>query len=109
MFAVIYRFYILPGKEEEYQRLWHAIATYFVEKRGALGSTLHKAEEGLWIAYSRWPDKATRDRSWPGEDAPSEELPDSVRQAIIKTKSCVDQNKKLPEICMDVVEDLLLK
>lgn len=57
MFAVIYRGYVKPNKEKEYRQLWHQIATYFVEKRGALGSCLHKTKEGLWLAYSRWPDK----------------------------------------------------
>lgn len=47
MFAVIYRAYIKSGYEAEYQKLWRKIATYFVEKRGALGSCLHKTNEGM--------------------------------------------------------------
>ena len=91
MFAVIYRSYILPGQEAEYQRLWHQIATYFVEHRGAIGSCLHKSNEGYWLAYSRWPDKATRDASWPGDDAPSDVLPKNIRLAIIDIKKCADE------------------
>lgn len=108
MFAVIYRGYVKPNREKEYQRLWHKIAAYFVKNRGALGSCLHKTEEKLWLAYSRWPDKKTRDASWPGEDASSEELPDEIRQAVIQIKDCIDQDRKLPEICMEVVDDLLV-
>lgn len=108
MFAVIYRSYLKPGRETEYQKLWHQIATYFVGQRGAIGSCLHKADDGMWLAYSRWPDQATRDASWPGENAPSTELPDEVRLAIVKIKDCVDQERKLPEICLEVVDDLLL-
>ncbi len=108
MFAVIYQSYLKPGREEDFQKAWNEIATYFVEKRGAIGSCLHKAEDGKWIAYSRWPDKATRDASWPKEEnAPSEELPLEVRQAIILIKECIDQDQKLPDICMNVVKDLL--
>lgn len=108
MFAVIYQSYLKPGREEDFQKAWHEIAAYFVEKRGALGSCLHKAEDGKWIAYSRWPDKATRDASWPEEkNGPSKELPEEVRQAIILIKECIDQDQKLPDICMDVVKDLL--
>lgn len=47
MFAIIYQSYIKPGRESEYQKLWHKIANYFVECRGALGSTLHRTEDGL--------------------------------------------------------------
>ena len=108
MFAVIYQSYLNPGREADYQRAWHQIASYFVAKRGALGSCLHKAEDGKWIAYSRWPDKATRDASWPGQNAPSNELPEEIRQAILMVKDCIDQDRKLPDICMDVVNDLLL-
>ena len=108
MFAVIYQGYLKPGREEEYLQAWHQIATYFVNHRGAIGSCLHKAEDGKWIAYSRWPDKATRDASWPtGENAPSKELPIEIQQAILQIKDCIDQDKKLPDICMEVVRDLL--
>ena len=36
MFAVIYRSYLLPGKDARYQELWHKIAEYFVAERGAI-------------------------------------------------------------------------
>jgi hypothetical protein len=109
MIAIIYRGYLKPNREADYRRAWHIVASYFVEKRGALGSCLHQAADGMWVAYSRWPDKATRDASWPGDDAPSFDLPDKVREAIIVIQDSTDQDRKLPEICLDVVEDLLLK
>lgn len=108
MFAAIYRSVIKPDKEEEYQKLWRQVASYFINHRGALGSCLHKTEDGIWLAYSRWPDKATRDASWPGENAPSNELPDEIREAIIRIKDCGDSNKIFPEIAMEIVDDLLI-
>jgi len=69
---------------------------------------LHKTAEGYWLAYSRWPDKATRDASWPGENAPSNVLPDDIKEAIIEIKNCIDQERKFPEICMEIVDDLLI-
>ena len=113
MFVAIYQGYLKPGFEEEYQQLWEIIATYFVEKRGALGSCLHRSSEGLWVAYSRWPDRATRDASWPGgpgdsgDRAPSDELPDEVRRAIVRIKECMDQDRKIPDLALEVVNDLL--
>ncbi|MCS5712401.1 hypothetical protein [Candidatus Berkiella aquae] len=107
MFAVIYQGYLRPNQEENYQRAWQIVASYFKEHRGALGSCLHKTKNDLWVAYSRWPDKATRDASWPGEDAPASELPENVKQAIKTIQSCLDPKRKIAEIAMDVVNDLL--
>ncbi len=108
MFAVIYRLYLKPDTEEVYRAAWHTVATYFVNARGALGSCLHQAQDGMWVAYSRWPDKATRDASWPGDDAPSDALPTEVKEAIKAIQNSTDQTRKLPEIGMEVVEDLLV-
>ena len=83
------------------------VAAYFVQKRGALGSLLYRTEEGLWVAYSRWPSKALRDASWPGENAPSDELPNEIRAAVITIQRCVDQERKIPEICMELVAEVI--
>jgi len=107
MFAVIYRGYVKPGFDSEYQKAWHKVAAYFIECRGAIGSCLHQADDGLWVAYSRWPDRATRDAAWPGENAPAAEFPEDIKQAIHSIKNCLDGDRKLPEIAMDVVDDLL--
>lgn len=107
LFAVIYQGYIKEGRETEYNQAWHVVATYFIEHRGSLGSSLHRAESGLWLAYSRWPDKATRDASWPGEGAPSSDLPERVRQAVLTIKECLES--QLPELTMEVVDDLLIR
>ena len=110
MFAVIYRGRIYPGTEETYQGLWHKIAKYFLEHRGAYGSCLHKTPDGDWIAYSRWPDKATRDASWPQNgDELSQTLDPDIKAAILDLKSCIDKNYPFQEICMEVTDDLLLK
>lgn len=108
MFAVLYRGYLKPGCETDYKKHWHKLAHYFVEQRGAIGSCLHQAEDGLWVAYSRWPDKATRDASWPGDNAPADTLPEDIKMAITVIKNCLDPERKLPEICMEVVDDLLV-
>ena len=105
MFAVIYRGYIKPGFEEEYQKHWKTVATYFVEQRGSLGSTLHKSDDGMWIAYSRWPDKATRDSSWPrDQEAINSFFPASICEAIQGIKASLDASRLLPEICMEIKE-----
>lgn len=109
MFAVIYQGYVKSNRETEYKKSWHAIADYFIKHCGAIGSCLHQAENGMWLAYSRWPDKATRDASWPKDGAPSKEIPDDIKFAINTLKDCLDQDRKLPEICMEVIDDMLIQ
>ena len=84
------------------------MARYFIEKRGAIGSCLHRTSDGMWLAYSRWPNKETQEASWPGEGAPSDELPPKIREAVLTIKDCLDPDLKLPDIRMEVIEDLLL-
>ena len=108
-FAVIYRGYLKPGREGDYQNAWQAVAQYFIKHRGATGSCLHQTLDGMWVAYSRWPDQKTRDASWPGENAPSNELPQEIREAVAIIQDCLDLDRKLPDICMEVVNDLLLR
>lgn len=107
-FAVIYRGYLKQDRESDYQNAWQTVAQYFVKHRGAIGSCLHRASDGMWVAYSRWPDQKTRDASWPGENAPSDELPQEIRNALKTIQDCLDSDKKLPDICMEVVNDLFL-
>lgn len=89
MFAVIYRGSILPGKEDEYQQAWMLVATYFKECRGALGSCLHKSETGEWIAYSRWPDKQTRDASWPKDEEVCKTISPEVCEAMFALRAAL--------------------
>lgn len=105
VFAVLYRFYLLPGMEEEYITHWKTVANFFVKERGALGSTLHKSQEGYWVAYSKWPSKAVRDASWSKDEDVFAALPTLVQQAIKSIKSCADVDRgEFPEICMEIVE-----
>jgi len=107
MFAVIYRSFVKPGSESQYQQSWKQVAEYFIEHCGAIGSALHQTDEGMWLAYSRWPDKATRDASWPSDDLVSEKFPSEIINAIVTLKGCLDPDRKFPDITMTVVDDLL--
>lgn len=110
MFAVIYRGFIKRGLEQEYQHLWRKVATHFIRHQGALGSCLHKTSEGEWIAYSRWPDKLTRDSCWPQEgENPAGTLSAEIQEVILKLKECIDKEQPFQEICMDVMDDLIFE
>lgn len=104
MFAVIYRGFIYPHRDEAYRTAWKTIADHFIQHCGALGSTLHRSAEGEYIAYSRWPNRETRDASW-GDNA-TKPLNAEVQHAIETLKSCIDFNKSYEEIPMEVVTNL---
>jgi len=101
MFAVIYRCTIYPERESEYRHVWRQITHYLKSQRGALGSCLHKTEQGEWVAYSRWPNKETRDSAWVAQEG----LTPEIQAAIAILKSCM--TKPHEEICLEVEEDLL--
>ncbi len=62
-FAVIYRWRIRSGMEDQFQQAWATITKSFIETRNALGSRLHKAADGSWIAYAQWPTRQAWDKS----------------------------------------------
>ncbi len=105
VYAVIYRGYVKKGKELEYQNCWKLLATYFTKNRGALGSTLHKTEDDLWVVYSRWPDKKTKEANW-SEDLDSSTFPEEIKNAVIGLKSCLDPKEKFPEIGTTVISEI---
>ena len=102
MFAVIYRGFVHSGRENEYQKAWRQVADYFVKHCGALGSSLHKSDQGEWIAYSRWPDQETRDATWITETDLSEEMKSTIKNL----KDCIDREKPYEEICMSLIESI---
>ncbi len=104
MFAVIYRATIKTGSEENYKKAWQVVAEYFIKCQGAFGSCLHKSENGVWVAYSRWPDRQTRDASW-GDHVDQSAFPPEIIHAVQVIKDCIEEH--YPDICMDVECDLL--
>lgn len=104
MFAVIYKGFVLEEKEDSYLKTWSFVAKYFKKNCEALGSTLHKTEDGEYVAYSRWPTKETRDRYWTSQDA---YVSDEMKKAITILKSCLDPNKPSSEIQLHVVKDFI--
>jgi len=56
-FAVIYRWRIRPGCEDQFQKAWATTTKTFMADRAALGSRLHHADGGTWVAYAQWPTR----------------------------------------------------
>lgn len=98
-FVVIYRWRLHPDKEQQFVEVWSRNTPLIIERCGGQGSRLHKGEDGIWLAYAQWPDKATWQASYsvPNWDAEGGRL---MQEAVIES---------LPRIYLNPVADYLLK
>ena len=94
MFAVVYRWRLRPGSEEQFQDGWERVTRAIRSGCGSYGSRLHRADDGTWVAYARWPDAATRERCTFDEPEGERLMAESVAE-------------RFPELTLDLVSDLL--
>lgn len=59
MFAVIYRWQVVPGLEAQFETGWRRGTERIAAEFGGWGSRLHKADGGVFVAYAQWPDEET--------------------------------------------------
>ncbi len=59
-YAVLYRWRLHPGMEEQFQRGWRLVTLAILDRCGSYGSRLHRCADGTWLAYARWPSAAAR-------------------------------------------------
>lgn len=62
-FAVVYQWRVRVGMESQFRSAWEDLTAFLREHRGALGSRLHRTDNGTIVAYAQWPDQATWERS----------------------------------------------
>lgn len=94
MFAVIYRWRLHQGREEQFEAGWHRVTLAMHRHCGSYGSRLHRADDGIWVAYARWPDAATR-----------EGCPDVDPKGVAMMSEAIAE--RLPTIRCEVRDDLL--
>ena len=63
MFAVIYRWQVVPGLEAQFEAGWRRGTARIATEFGGWGSRLHAAGGGVYVAYAQWPDEATWKRA----------------------------------------------
>lgn len=80
-FAVVYRWRLVEGKEEQFRAAWERVTLALLTHRGALGSRLHRTEDDTWLAYAQWPDRETWQRSRDAEPIDAASL-DQMRDAV---------------------------
>lgn len=96
-FAVIYRWRLVPGMETTFCEGWERVTILLKAKRGALGSRLHRADDGTWVAYAQWPSR----EAWEASGARG--AIDSVAAAMM-TESTAEY---IGTTCLDPVCDRL--
>ncbi len=96
MFAVIYRWRVKPGMEEQFRDAWHRGTLAIRERFGTGGSRLHRAEDGSWLAYARWPSAEARAAALAQDPDP----------AVVELRGCVEE--LVEQIPMTIVDDLLV-
>jgi len=67
MIAVVLEFDVISGKEDAFIDSWNKTTEVIYENFGSLGSRLHRAKEGKFIAYAQWPSKEVyeNEQHWP--------------------------------------------
>ena len=58
MFIALYEFKVKAGFESQFEESWAIVTEHIYQKRGSLGSRLHKAKDGTYVAYAQWPNEA---------------------------------------------------
>lgn len=94
VFAVVYRWRLRPGMEEQFVDGWERVTRAIHRSCGSYGSRLHRCSDGTWLAYARWPDAAARD-ACEHEEHEGRRL---MREAVAED---------LDEVTMTIVSDLL--
>jgi heme-degrading monooxygenase HmoA len=96
MFVALYRWKLREGQEEKFREGWRRRTGEIYQKCGSLGSRLHRAEDGTWMAYAQWPDR----HAW--EAARQVAVTDTEAPVLMKESIEVSY----PEMLLEVAEDL---
>tara|TARA_R110000765_G_scaffold222003_1_gene326097 strand:- start:20786 stop:21091 length:306 start_codon:yes stop_codon:yes gene_type:complete len=98
MYAIIYKFNVIEGHENDFEIAWEKLTEAFMTYSGGLGSRLHKDKEGYYIAYAQWPDRETWKKA-------GSKLPKNTEKWIKAMKDSSEGTEILYEL--DVMNDLL--
>lgn len=89
MFAVIYRWRLKPGHEDQFVDGWSRVTRAMHTDCGSHGSRFHRAADGTWVAYARWPDARTRDRCRHTDVEGEQMMSDAVAEQLQSTKLAI--------------------
>lgn len=96
--CVIYRWKLRPGLEAQFVAAWKRGTQLIMQHRGALGSRLHKSEDGTWYAYAQWPSK----EHWRAHQAAAP-LDSEISRLMLEAEEV-----EFPPVCLTPAADFLL-
>ena len=97
MFAVLYRWRVKVGMEEEFSDAWGRATEAIYRMKGSLGSRLMRAPDGDFYALAQWPTREMwleRNQPTAANTTASHQMREAIEHAF-------------PPVELDVVEDLV--
>jgi quinol monooxygenase YgiN len=84
MFCVLYKFTVKPGYADHFRHHWAAVTQWYYRNAGSLGSRLHRASTGEFIAYAQWQTRVQWEQHRERADAELQTHRQAMREACEK-------------------------
>lgn len=97
-FCVLYRWRVVPGKEQQFLGAWETVTREIRDHEGGLGSRLHRASDGTWLAYAQWRNR----EMWENADVTTEE----GRAELLAFRETIEE--RMEPITLEPVADYLV-
>lgn len=97
-FAVLYRWRLHAGAEDSFVDAWSRVSAALRNRRGSLGSRLHRGADGLWYSYAQWPSARARDEAFalaPVDPEASRQMAEAIAESF-------------PDIVLESVADFMV-
>ncbi len=95
--VMLLRWRLKPGKEDQFREGWRRVTKSLADDYGAGGSRLHRTEDGVFVAYARWPSLAARKAAF------ARGHPDPAAARLMEEAT----EERLPDIPMTILDDYL--
>lgn len=96
-FVAIYRWRIYADQTDSFLAAWETVTRGIKAERGGLGSKIHRADDGTYVAYAQWPDRETWQAM--GDQPSVDPVASKAMGAAIE--------ESLPSLYLDPLADLL--
>ena len=80
MYALLYRWRLVPGADDRFERGWSDMTRSIKAQCGSYGSRLHRCDDGTWVAYAVWPDRETWQRCKPDNPGAASAMNDAIQE-----------------------------
>lgn len=98
MFCVLYKFTVKPDHEDHFRYHWAAVTPWFYHHAGSLGSRLHRASTGEFLAYAQWQTRAQWEQQRERSDAELHQHRQAMREVCEKMEGLYE---------LEMTDDLL--